>query len=140
MKLDLFISIPISIKSTMKVRCSIYSLDCNKIVNRRLVIDTGATTTALTKNLLVKQLDYKIINTNKVYKRTAVGLSYFDTVNVSQIRIGGEFQIKDITVDVLDWEDAHIAGIIGMDILSRLYFYSDTKTFTMQTKPFNIGL
>jgi len=59
-----------------------------------------------------------------------------DMVKISNLAIGGEFAVSDFNINLLDWEDYSFHGIIGMDILSQVYFKSDKKNFVMQREPF----
>ena len=100
-----------------------------------LILDTGASNTSLTRKL-VGRLKYTNTEKGKTQKRTATGIAYLDAATISKIEIGGEFAVPDLKIDILDWEDSEIDGVIGMDILSKLYFYSDTKTFILRSTPF----
>ena len=140
MNLDLFLSLPIKYRNTMKVRCKIFSGDRSNFERLTLIIDTGASTTSLTKNLIAGRLGYTSITKGTTKKRTATGSHYFDTTTISRIEIGGEFAFSNIPIDILEWEDSSVAGVIGMDILSQLHFRSDTQVFRIQNKPFVISV
>ena len=137
MHLDLFLSLPMEYKQTLKVRCRIFSFDNIYKARCNLILDTGASTTSITKRLIVDELKYTNIEKGKTKKRTATGIAHLDAATISKIEIGGEFAVPDLKVDILDWEDSEIDGVIGMDILSKLYFYSDTKTFILRSTPFD---
>ena len=135
--MDLFLSLPIKYRNTMKVRCKIFDNTKAKFKEVTLIVDTGASTTSLAKNLIAGRLGYTSFTKGATKKRTATGLQYFDTTTLSRIEIGGEFAFSDIPIDILDWEDSSFAGVIGMDILSQLHFHSDTQILRIQNKPFN---
>jgi len=67
-----------------------------------------------------------------------MGKKRFDITTISQLHLIGIYKRKNLEVEVLDWEDYSYHGIIGMDILSRLHFRSDSKLFELQSKPFQI--
>ena len=134
--MDLFLSLPIEYKQTLKVQCKILSFDNSDKLSCTLILDTGASTTSITKKLIVDKLKYTNIEKGKTKKRTATGIAYLDAATISKIEIGGEFAVPDLKIDILDWEDSEIDGVIGMDILSKLYFYSNTKTFILRSTPF----
>ena len=136
MKLDLFLSLPVKFNKTLKVNCKIFSKDKLTYQEGRVIIDTGASTTSLYRMLLEKLLGYGNIVKGTTEKYTATGLTCLDTVVLSRIEIGGELAFNNVGIDVLEWTETAILGVIGMDILSRLHFHSDTKNFYLQSKPF----
>ena len=136
MHLDLFLSLPMKYKQTLKLRCKIFSFDNIYKARCNLILDTGASTTSIIRRLIVNELKYTNIEKGKTKKRTATGIAYLDAATISKIEIDGEFAVPDLKIDILNWEDSEIDGVIGMDILSKLYFYSDTKTFTLGSTPF----
>ena len=111
--LDLFLSLPIKSNNTLKVECKVYALNKVKYESCRLLIDTGASTTALSRKLLRKLL-YADFKKGTVEKHCASGVILLDTVEISRITIGGEFLCNDIKVDVLDWENKSFHGVLGI--------------------------
>lgn len=139
--LDLFISVPVKdiktgLGNTMLVDCYLYhSRATKKFQKIQLLIDTGATKTAVTRNTL-QRLGYTKFAKGPTEKNTAAGKRAFDTTKISKLVLASIVTVPDLEVDALDWEDVRYHGIIGMDILSRLHFRSDTKLFELQNKPF----
>jgi hypothetical protein len=86
----------------------------------------------------LENLNYSNLTKGRTINRTAGGLLYLDKTILSRIEIGGEFGISNLEINVLDWEDSSVHGIIGMDILSRLHIHSDTKYFNISSEPFKI--
>ena len=133
--MNLFLSVPIKSRETMKIECNLFSP--NKATSREIVllIDTGASRTAISRKQL-QALKYTNIKKDPAPKRTVSGLVYLDMVKVSYLAIGGEFAFSNFNINLLDWEDSSFHGIIGMDILSQVYFKSDKKNFVMQREAF----
>ena len=134
--MDLFLLLPITYKSTMKVECKIFSPNKSVARHLTLIIDTGASSTAISRSR-IEALGYTDITKGAVPMRTAGGLMHLDTTILSRLDFGGEFTISNLEVNILDWEDTSIHGVIGMDILSKLHLHSNTKTLAIQTKPFS---
>ena len=135
MNLDLFLSLPVKPKNTCKIRCLIYSKNDESHIRCSLIFDTGASTTSLTRSV-TNALNYTEIQKGRVPKTTANGLITFDTVEISRIVVGGEFAFNNMVTDILKWKNSSIQGVIGMDIISKLHFYSDTNNLVIQNKPF----
>ena len=140
MNQSLFLALPIRNNETVRVDCRVYSKDLKIFSDISLVIDTGASRTSIKRSTIMFLKYGKDIRKDTISKQTAIGTAYFDTVNISQLDIHPEFRFKNLKVDILDWEDGVFTGggVIGMDILSRLHFHSNTKTFTIQSRPFDI--
>ena len=136
MILDLFLSLPITFKQTLRVQCSVFSKDKSFAKKCTLLIDTGASSTSLTRKFVLMRLKYADIIKSKMPQLTATGLVQFDTTIISKIDIAGEFEVSNLQVNILEWENSALDGVIGMDILSKLHFHSDTKYFRLQNKPF----
>ncbi|MCL1987476.1 MAG: retroviral-like aspartic protease family protein [Firmicutes bacterium] len=139
--MKLLLSLPLYFKHTMKVKCFLYSDNpSNKswkeieYIPLRLLIDTGASQTAITKNILIK-MGYTNFKKSNVKKITATGLATFETTNVARLSIAKEYAFSNLEVEVLDWSNTALHGVIGMDVLSQFYIYSDKKTFTIQSQP-----
>jgi predicted aspartyl protease len=118
------------------VECKIFSKSKKHVRELSLVIDTGAASTSLPRNL-TEALGYS--PTGKEPRRTATGIVTLDNTLLSRIELGGEFAFSNLIINILDWEDSSFHGVIGMDILSKLHFHSDTKSLTIQLKPFVFG-
>ena len=136
MHLDLFLSLPVRFEKTLNVESKVFTQDKNNFKRCKLLIDTGASNTALTRELVQDILKYDNFSKSSVIKRTAAGYIQFYNSIVSRIEMGNQFAFNNWVVDILEWTDSEIEGVIGMDILSKLHFHSDTYTFTLQNKPF----
>jgi len=135
---NILLSFDVNNKSTFKADCLLYSLDKTKGSKPiTLLIDTGASQTAIVRDAL-EELGYSNFTKNSHRKQTAVGKKRFDITTISLLHLVGIYKRKNLEVEVLDWEDYSYHGIIGMDILSRLHFRSDSKIFELQSKPFQI--
>jgi len=122
----------------MVVEGYLYAFDKkDRPIHLNLLIDTGATRTAITRNVL-EDLGYTKMTKDPKPMRTAAGLLYFDMTKITRLTLGGEFAFADVNVHVLEWKDSHLHGVIGMDILSKLHIHSDTVNFVIQSKPFEL--
>ena len=135
---NVLLSFDVQGNTTFKTECKIQSssgeIESEEIT---LLIDTGASQTAIVRKVLV-DLGYSKFTKNQIRKQTAMGKKRFDITTISQLHLIGIYKRKNLEVEVLDWEDYSYHGIIGMDILSRLHFRSDSKIFELQSKPFQI--
>jgi len=103
------------------------------------MIDTGASRTALTRDVACGILGYEDIIKDTKPIMTAAGFMYFDMVKISRIELGGEFAFTDFNINLLDWKNVAVHGVVGMDVLAKLHIHSDTKTFAIQNVPFDIA-
>ena len=110
----------------------------------QLIIDTGADTTALTKEFLQKN-GYKHYQKSGAKKRTVTGEIELHTCEINGMMIANQFKVSKMKIDVLSgWGEHAVVGVIGMDILSRLTFIlsHEHKKFLLsaQTLPELAGL
>jgi len=143
--LKLLLSLPLSYKETTKVRCFLYPKNPpNKpwkdveYIPLNLLIDTGASQTAITRRMLLK-MGYSAFKKGATKKITATGFAEFETTNIARLSIAREYAFTNLEVEVLDWKNTALHGVVGMDILSQFYIYSDKKTLTIQTQPFQFN-
>jgi len=133
---SVLLSFDVKSKTTFKIECKLYSSDGKDYKEISLLIDTGASQTAIVRNVLT-EFGYIKFTKSKYEKQTATGRKTFDITKISQLHMIGIYKRKNFEVEVLDWKKYSYHGIIGMDILSRLHFRSDTKLFELQNKPFD---
>ena len=87
-----------------------------------LILDTGADTTALTREFLKKNGYGKYIKSGKK-KSTATGEVELLTCDINGLTIANQFKFGQMTIDVLEnWKAHTVVGVIGMDILSQMTF------------------
>jgi predicted aspartyl protease len=87
-----------------------------------VIIDTGADTTAFTKEFL-KRRGYGKYQKSNLKKSTATGEVELLTCEINGLTIANQFSFGKMTVDVLEnWKARTVVGVIGMDILSRMTF------------------
>jgi predicted aspartyl protease len=88
----------------------------------QLILDTGADTTALTEEFLMKN-GYALYHKSGTKKRTITGETELLTCEINGLTIANQFKVAKMRVDVLiGWGEHTVVGVIGMDILSRLTF------------------
>ena len=86
------------------------------------IIDTGADTTAFTKEFL-KRRGYGKYQRSGLKKSTATGEVELLTCEINGLTLANQFKFGKMTVDVLEnWTARTVVGVIGMDILSRMTF------------------
>ncbi|MCL2016114.1 MAG: retroviral-like aspartic protease family protein [Defluviitaleaceae bacterium] len=150
--MKLLLSLPLSYKQTIKADCFLYPINPqNKpwkdldYFSLNLLIDTGASQTAITRRVLLK-MGYSAFKKGATKKITAppagragTGFAEFETTNIARLSIAREYAFTNLEVEVLDWKDTALHGVVGMDILSQFYIYSDKKTLTIQTQPFQFN-
>ncbi|MCL2015647.1 MAG: retroviral-like aspartic protease family protein [Defluviitaleaceae bacterium] len=135
--MDLFLSWQINSK-TLKVKADLYPMNKKiKPIPVILLIDTGATRTAISRKFL-KDLGYTNITKDSSPYMTGTGPAYFDMTKIARLELGGEVAFTNFNVHVLEWTNYYLHGVVGMDILSKLHIHSDTKIFRIQNKPFKI--
>jgi len=136
---SILLSFDVKNKTTFKTDCKLYSPDGKTEFPIKLLVDTGASQTAIVRDIL-EDLGYKNFTKSKHEKQTATEKKVFDITKISLLHMIGIYKRKNLEVEVLNWEEYSYHGIIGMDILSRLHFRSDTKLFELQNKPFETQL
>jgi len=88
----------------------------------QLILDTGADTTALTREFL-KKSGYGKYSKSAIKKRTAAGEVELFTCDIGGLTIANQFKFGQMKVDVLEnWAAHTVVGVIGMDILSQMTF------------------
>jgi predicted aspartyl protease len=91
-------------------------------LERLLILDTGADTTALTREFLVKSGYGKYHKSGKI-KSTATGETELLTCDINGLTLANQFKFGSMKVDVLEnWKAHTVVGVIGMDILSQMTF------------------
>ena len=118
--MDSFLVINLNGSKTIRIKCKLYSPDKTNDVEATLIYDTGADKTSITREVLdfLGYTDFKM-STNK--KRTALGEFTPFTCNVSEIIIGSQFKLRDMSVDVMEVKSSSsFDGVIGMDFISRV--------------------
>jgi len=85
-----------------------------------VIIDTGADTTAFTKEFL-KRRGYGKYQKSNLKKSTATGEVELFTCEINGLTLANQFRFGKMTVDVLEnWKARTVVGVIGMDILSQM--------------------
>jgi len=85
-----------------------------------VIIDTGADTTAFTKEFL-KRRGYGKYQKSNLKKSTATGEVELLTCEINGLTLANQFKFGKMTVDVLEnWKARTVVGVIGMDILSKM--------------------
>jgi predicted aspartyl protease len=111
--------------STIKIRTTLLPANSDtKPVHfeHKLILDTGADTTALTREFL-KKSGYGVYNKSGKMKSTATGEVELLTCEINGLILANQFKFGKMKVDVLEnWKAHTVVGVIGMDILSRLTF------------------
>ena len=105
--------------------------------DHQLILDTGADTSALTEEFLIKN-GYDKFQKTGAKKRIATGEVELRTCEINGIIIANQFKIGKMNVDVLSgWDEHAVVGVIGMDILSRLTFVlsHEHKKFLLSAQP-----
>lgn len=92
----------------------------------RLLLDTGATLTAL-KSSVAERLDLEGSRQEPIRMRTANGLIDAVKVDVETFLLG-EFQVGNTEVVLLPLPDFQYDGLLGMNVLSKYPFYIDQRT------------
>jgi hypothetical protein len=86
------------------------------------IVDTGADTTAFTKEFL-KRSGYGRYQRTGLKKSTATGEAELLTCDINGLTIANQFKFGKMKIDVLEnWKAHTVVGVIGMDILSRMTF------------------
>lgn len=84
------------------------------------IIDTGADTTAFTKEFLTRR-GYGKYSKSGIIKNTTTGETELLTCEINGLTIADQFTFGKIKIDVLEnWKAHTVVGVVGMDILSRL--------------------
>jgi len=95
--------------------------------NHLLILDTGADSTALTKEFL-KRSGYGNYQRSGSKKSTATGEIKLLTCEINGLTLANQFCFKKMHVDVLEnWKAHTVVGVIGMDILSQMTFVLSHK-------------
>jgi len=88
----------------------------------QLVLDSGADTTALTRQFL-KRNGYGRYQKTGAIKNTATGEVELLSCEINGLTITKQFKFGQMKVDVLEnWKSHNVVGVIGMDILSQMTF------------------
>lgn|GEM_PF-3315193 len=83
-----------------------------------VIIDTGADTTALTKEFL-KRRGYGKYQRSGLKKNTTTGEVELLTCEINGLTLANQFNFGNMKVDVLEnWKAHTVVGVIGMDVLS----------------------
>jgi len=86
------------------------------------IIDTGADSTAFTKEFL-KRSGYGVFHRSGTKKSTATGEIELLTCEINGITLANQFNFGKMKIDVLEnWKAHTVVGVIGMDILSQMTF------------------
>jgi hypothetical protein len=94
---------------------------------RLLILDTGADTTALTRQFLAK-VGYGRYSKSGKIKSTATGEVELLTCKINGLTIANQFNFGNMEVDVLEnWRSYTVVGVIGMDIISQMTFILSHK-------------
>ena len=116
--------------STIKIRTTL--VPANKDIKtshfrHMLILDTGADTTAFTREFLKKSGYGRYAKSGKK-KSTATGEVELLTCEINGITIANQFNFGKMKVDVLEnWKTHTVVGVIGMDILSKMTFILSHK-------------
>lgn len=99
----------------------------NEKTAAKFVVDTGASYTTISQ-AMANQLGLNLENASTVIPlQTANGVIEAPLVSVSSLEVGG-FALKDLTVVVHDvFPDPNIAGLLGLNFLSRFHLGIDSK-------------
>ena len=99
------------------------------------LIDTGATITTLSKDVLIL-LGYDFTETTKKRIGTASGYEYVDEVYLDKVLIG-EFELNNVAVYAHNFPQNNLlsGGVIGMNILSQFEMFISFKRKFMQLTP-----
>ena len=91
-------------------------------LERLIILDTGADTTALTREFLKKSGYGKYSKSGKL-KSTATGETELLTCEINGLTIANQFKFGKMKIDVLEnWKAHTVVGVVGMDILSQMTF------------------
>ena len=92
------------------------------LVKQTLIIDSGADTSALTREFLKKNGYGKYSKTGKVIN-TATGDAELLSCEINGLTIANQFKFGKMKVDILEnWKSHQVVGVIGLDILSQMTF------------------
>ncbi len=116
--------IPIEIQDKkIMIATEIKSIHEEKSINVRLILDTGATNTAISHEI-AKTLGYNILRPNKfVVIDTAGGSVIQPCITIGSIKVGSEeIDNLDNVICNLQFDQQGINGILGMDFLIKYNF------------------
>jgi len=83
-----------------------------------LVIDTGASVTTISKNVLLN-LGYDTSNASSVRVTTVSRTEYFEKINIAKIKLGN-FELENIEVHAHDFpHENYFYGLLGLNVLTR---------------------
>ena len=80
-------------------------------------LDTGAETTTLSKDILYN-LEYNVSDYPSKRIIAATKKEYVNVVNLEKLKLG-DFELNNIEVNALDFENSFISGVLGLNVLTK---------------------
>ena len=118
--MDSLLTVKVQNSKTVKISCQFFSADKAEDKRITLIYDTGADRTSITRKTL-EELRYNEFKPSVQVKRSAQGVFTPDVCLVSELVIGNQFRLTNITVDVLEVENSPtFDGMIGMDFITQV--------------------
>ena len=125
-----YLNLVSSFEANRTIKVETVIIPANKTIlrtERLLILDTGADTTALTRQFLNKVGYGKYSKSGKI-KSTATGEVELLTCEINGLTLANQFKFGKMKVDVLEnWKAHTVVGVIGMDILSQVTFILSHK-------------
>jgi predicted aspartyl protease len=129
--MDSLLSVSLNSSKTIRLKCNLYSPDKELDLEIRLVYDTGADKTSITKDIL-EYLGYTEFTPSKRRKRTAGGEIEPYVCDLSRLVVGNQFSLLNMPIDVMEVESTPgFHGVIGMDFISRVESVISGKNNTL---------
>lgn len=125
----------ISVPFTTRGNSMIVSAEINGRAQTRIIVDTGASLTSLSR-ALAESVGIQVNDKNiQLPVQTANGVTMAPLVKLSTLRIG-EAVINDLDVILLDnWTDSEVTGLLGMNVLNQFAWQIDTSKNRLLLKP-----
>lgn len=120
-----YLNLVSSFESNRTIKIETVVIPANKAIlktERLLILDSGADTSALTREFLTKSGYARYMKSGKI-KSTATGEVELLTCEINGLTIANQFKFGQMKVHVLEnWKAHTVVGVIGMDILSQMTF------------------
>lgn len=124
-----------SVPFSLRGQSMIVSVGLNNRAHARLILDTGASMTSLSR-AVAAAAGIQVTDKNvQLPMQTANGITMAPMVKLNSLRLG-EVIINDLDVVLLNnWPDGEVAGLLGMNVLNRFHWQIDATRSRLVLKP-----
>ena len=105
------------IGSIYYIEVGFYKLKTQKHETCWIGLDTGASTTTLSRDLLY-DLEYNVTDYPLTRVIAANSIEYANVVNLERLMLG-DMEFNNLQVHTMDFKDNFLLGVIGLDIFTK---------------------